>query len=152
MPCKSILTSLFFSYFVVTAALNNFFSHQSTHTTPHNDNSFLFFSFFKISKISIHSLFWNTFKRHFNLAGSSLRCFYTSIGVNLCQIQLNGHDLVRHAPVNKRSNIWKWISEQKPSHEVIGKGCRVQWKDCVKTQIRGRLQKNTAALKVYGSM
>jgi len=30
------------------------------------------------------------------------RCYYTFCGVNLWQIQLNGYDLERHQPLNKR--------------------------------------------------
>ena len=47
-----------------------------------------------------------------------------------------------------RSHSWQCISEQQPSHEVEGTVCRAQKQDCVEAQIWGRLQKNSAALKV----
>ncbi|CDR08939.1 unnamed protein product [Oncorhynchus mykiss] len=40
------------------------------------------------------------------------------------------------------------MSEQKPSHEVEGIVCRAPRQDCVETQIWGRVQQSSAALKV----
>ena len=77
---------------------------------------------------------------------SSLRCFNTLIGVNLWKIKLIAYDLERHTSVYISSHSWQCISEQKPSHEIVGTACRAQRQDCVEAQIWGRLQKNSKTL------
>jgi len=68
------------------------------------------------------------------------------------QIQLSGYDLERHTPLNKRSDSWKCILEQKPSTEVKRAACKAQRQDCINTQVWGRLQNKSAALKFQKSM
>ncbi len=46
------------------------------------------------------------------------------------QIQLNRYDLERHTHLNKRSNDWKCMSEQKPKPEVKRTACRDQKQVC----------------------
>ncbi len=60
---------------------------------------------------------------------------------NLWRIHLNEYDLERHTRLNKRSNSWKCISEQKPSPEVKRTVCRAQKQVCVNPHIWGRVQK-----------
>ena len=73
---------------------------------------------------------------------SSLRCFYTLIGVHLWQIQFIGNYLERHTPVYILSHSWQCLSERKPSLEVEGSVRRAPRQDCVEAQTWGRVPKH----------
>ena len=77
---------------------------------------------------------------------SSLRCFYSLIGVHLWYIQLIGHDLERHTPVYIRSHSWQCMSEHKPS--MKSKELSVDRRDRIVLRNKSGKGKNSAALKV----